>query len=129
VSLEVFLVEAAQPLRILRDRTDAQDRVAEDLELLGDHVIETWIVVVRAVEHEDRDAVLVLDGLEDRVPLVLDVLFVSFEGVPGFLAGVRVAPTRVASLRGLPLIRARARTAPWRCSSEIKGYPRGVGFA
>ena len=67
-----------------------EDRVAEDLELLGDAVVEARVGVVRAAEQEDRDAVLVLDGLEDGAALLLQVVLEDRERLPGLAARVIV---------------------------------------
>src|SRR5258708_22972648 len=69
--LELLLVVAVEVLAVLRDRTDREDRVPEDLELLRDAVVEARVRVVRAADHEDRDAGLGLDRLEDGAALPL----------------------------------------------------------
>ncbi len=72
-ALHVLGEEALQPLRILGDRAHRQDRVAEHLELLEHAVVEPRVRVIRAAEHQERDAVLLLDLLEDRAALLLQV--------------------------------------------------------
>src|ERR1700736_1248081 len=84
--LELLLVVAIEVLAVLRDRPDRQDRIAENLELLGDSVIEAGIGVVRPAEHQDRDAIFGFDRLEDRASLGLDVLVEDRLGLPRFSA-------------------------------------------
>jgi hypothetical protein len=59
---------------VLGDRAHRQDRVAERLELLEHGVVEARVVVVRAADHQQRDAVLgARPGLEDLAALGLHV--------------------------------------------------------
>src|SRR5260221_204914 len=87
LSIEIFLVVALEVLHVPRDRANAQDRVPEDLELLGDAVVQARVRVVRAAQHQDADAIFRLDRVEDRAALLLDVALERVERLEALFAG------------------------------------------
>src|SRR5262245_40024404 len=57
-AIEVILEESGEPLRILWNRSDRQDRIPERLILVRHAVVETGIQVVGSSEKKDSDLVL-----------------------------------------------------------------------
>ena len=81
--VEVRLVEAARATsRSLGIERMLRIGIAEHLELFRDAVVQARIGVVRAVEDQDRDAVFVLDRLEDGEALLLQVALEGLESLP-----------------------------------------------
>ena len=66
---------------VARQRAHRQDRIAERLELLEHRVVEARIVVVRAAEHHERDAVLARHLVEDLATLALHLVLERLDGL------------------------------------------------
>src|SRR5256885_2178560 len=63
-AIEIILEESSEPFRILRNRSDGQDRIPERLLLVRNPVVKPGIEMVWAAEEQDADLVLLLEFLE-----------------------------------------------------------------
>ncbi len=79
VLVEVFAV--------FGNRAHREDGVSERLELLEDVVVQTWIVVVRATDHEQSHAVFGFHLVEDLAAAVFHLAVVLFQSLPRLILG------------------------------------------
>ncbi len=86
--IEVVLEESGEPFRILGNRSDGQDRIAERLILVGDAVMEPRIEVVRPPEKQNTDLVLLLQLLEQLEAATLHLIIEQAKRLQAFAAGV-----------------------------------------
>src|SRR5690606_25108331 len=83
-----------EPLAILRDRADGEDRIAEDLELVRDAMMKSGIEMIRTADHQDGDVIVGLDLIEDCLSLSLEV------GVEALHRGERLIHGEIALILG-----------------------------
>src|SRR5690554_806062 len=93
-TVKILLEEAIEPLAILRDRADGEDRIAEDLELVRDAMMKSGIEMIRTADHQDGDVIVGLDLIEDCLSLSLEV------GVEALHRGERLIHGEIALILG-----------------------------
>src|SRR4026207_730509 len=81
---ELLLEVTVQVRALARNRANAENRVAEHLKLFRNAVIEAGVGMIRAIQDQDRNAVLGLYGLQNRATLFLQVELELAQCLPGF---------------------------------------------